>query len=56
MQVDLRKSLGLAYCYANDLQDGKNELERVLETKPEDREVKRALEIIERLEVSRRPK
>jgi len=56
MQADLRKSLGLAYCYANDLQDGKNELERVLETKPEDREVKRALEIIERLEVSRRPK
>jgi len=55
MQTYLRKSLGLAYCYENDLEDGKNELQRVLEAKPEDPEVKRALEVIERLEASPRP-
>lgn len=49
LQWELRKSLGLAYCYADDLADGERELHEVLQQNPDDADVQRAMEIIERL-------
>jgi Tfp pilus assembly protein PilF len=46
LQWELRKSLGLAYCYADDLSNGERELRRFLQHEPGDLDARQAMEII----------
>jgi tetratricopeptide (TPR) repeat protein len=46
IQLDLRRTLGLAYCYADQLAEGERELREVLKQRPSDLDAQRAIEII----------
>lgn len=49
IQLDLRRTLGLAYCYADQLTKGERELREVLKRRPGDADAQRAIEIIDLL-------
>lgn len=53
IQFDLRKTLGLAYCYADKLDEGERELRKVLQRHPADVDAQRGLEIIDYLKSER---
>ncbi len=46
LRLDLHRTLGLAYCYADQLAEGERELREVLKQRPNDLDAQRAIEII----------